>query len=154
MVEDSVKRIPVTALETDPPVVVEETTPLGEVLDEMAEKNSGCALVTRQGRLTGIFTECYSLMQVLEQKGNCDDPVSEWMTPDPVTVRDTEAIRRALYHMRHDGHRNVPVVDADGKVVSCVRLRDILRFVARHMAPFALNLPPDPDQVATAREGG
>ena len=38
------------------PYVVDSSTPLDVVLEEMTERHVGSALVTRQGRLTGIFT--------------------------------------------------------------------------------------------------
>jgi CBS domain-containing protein len=36
--------------------VVETTVPLEQVLQEMADRHIGCALVTREGKLSGIFT--------------------------------------------------------------------------------------------------
>jgi len=46
----------VRALSTPHPYQVDLHTPLDEVLLEMAERHIGCALVTRQQKLVGIFT--------------------------------------------------------------------------------------------------
>ena len=56
-IEQSLNLVGVVALGIDLPVVVDAETPLREVLQRMRDENSGCALVTREDRLAGIFTE-------------------------------------------------------------------------------------------------
>jgi len=46
----------VRAYLTPDPYVVELSMPLDEVLFRLAERQMGCAIVTRQGKLAGIFT--------------------------------------------------------------------------------------------------
>ncbi len=52
----AIKPASVRAYHTADPYVVELTTPLDEVLLRMAERQIGCAIVTRHGKLAGIFT--------------------------------------------------------------------------------------------------
>ncbi len=42
---------------TPEPYFTSPTTPLDQVIEEMAEKKYGCALVVDNGKLVGIFTE-------------------------------------------------------------------------------------------------
>src|SRR5271167_3768127 len=70
-----------------PPLVVNAGTNLAEVLRYMREQDQGAVLVVNDGKLAGIFTERDVLLKIagcpidLEQA-----PVSQFMTPDPVTL--------------------------------------------------------------------
>lgn len=86
--------------------------------------------------------------------GALDQPVSDWMTPDPDRVRQRDPVETAIRLMRRRGYRNVPVVDEADQVIGCVRHKDIVDYVAEVYPERVLNLPPDPDQVALEREGG
>jgi CBS domain-containing protein len=153
-IENSVKAVQVVALDMAPPVVMEETVSVKEVLRTMRERRSGCALLCREGRLSGIFTERDVLNKVIGNKGALDKPVSELMTPDPASVHEDDPIQWAVLQMHKGGFRNVPVVDADGKVVSCVRHKDIVHYLIEHFAQHVLNLPPDPNNLPDTPEGG
>jgi hypothetical protein len=48
----------------------------------------------------------------------------------------------------------VPVVDHEDHILGCVRHKDIASYLVDHYAVHVLNLPPDPEQVARAPEGG
>ena len=158
--EKSVKAVEVVALEMDTPVVVEANTSVKDTLRRMREGQYGCALICRDDKLCGIFTERDVLNKVIGVEGaldsdmDLDRPVSEQMTPDPVRVVHSDPIRKALLAMHQGGFRNVPVVESDGNVVSCVRHKDIIHFLVEHYAQQVLNLPPDPDNVPTSPDGG
>jgi CBS domain-containing protein len=153
-IEQRVRVVEAVALEMDPPVVVDAATPLRDVLRRMRDEKSGCALVTRDERLAGIFTERDVVARVLGSEGALDQPVAEWMTADPDRVTQTDSIRKAIRLMRRGGFRNVPIVDESDGVVGCVRHKDIVNYLAEHYPEQVLNLPPDPEQVAVEREGG
>lgn len=153
-IEDSVKVIEVVALELDAPVVVEKETPVKDVLQRMRAAGSGCALVCDGGKLCGIFTERDVLNKVIGVEGTLDQPVVELMTPNPVSVHENDSIRKAVLAMHHGGFRNVPVVDSEDCVVSCVRHKDIVHYLVEHFAQKVLNLPPDPDNLPTTPDGG
>jgi len=120
----------------------------------MRDGKSGCALITRDGRLAGIFTERDLVARVLGTEGAREQPVEDWMTPDPDRVMQADSIRKAIRLMRRGGIRNVPIVDEQDGVVGCVRHKDIVNYLAEHYPEHVLNLPPDPDQIALEREGG
>jgi signal-transduction protein with cAMP-binding, CBS, and nucleotidyltransferase domain len=152
--EESVKRVEVVALELETPLVLDAATPTGTVIREMRERRLGYALLTRDDKLAGILTEHDVVQRVVGTEGALDRPASELMQADPVSVAETDFVRRAAYHMHERGFRYIPVVDADKRVVGCVRHKDIIRYLVEHFADQLLSLPPDPDQLASAPEGG
>ena len=153
-VDQSLNVVEIVALGMDLPVVVDAETRLREVLQRMRNESSGCALVTREGRLAGIFTERDLVARVLGNENALEQPVADWMTQDPDRVTRSDPIRKAIRVMRRGGFRNVPIVDEEGGVVGCVRHKDIINYLAEHFPAQVLNLPPDPDQIALEREGG
>lgn len=153
-IEQSVKVVEVVALDADPPVVLDTEAPVRKVVEALRDRHAGCALLVRGGRLAGIFTERDVLLKILGVEGALDRPVSTYMTPDPVRVTKGDPIRKAVILMRQGGFRTVPVVDAQGGVLSCVRHKDIVNYLVEHYAERVLNLPPDPEQVVETREGG
>ena len=75
-VEQSLKVVEIVALGMDPPVVVDADTPLREVLQRMRDESSGCALITRENRLAGIFTERDLVARVLGNEHALEQPAS------------------------------------------------------------------------------
>ena len=153
-IEERIKAVEVIALGMDPPVVADASTTLGAVVRRMRDERSGCALLTRDGKLAGIFTERDLVLRVVGVEGALDQPVSDWMTPDPDRVHQKDPVDTAIRLMRRRGYRNVPVVDEADQVIGCVRHKDIVDYIAEVYPERVLNLPPDPDQVALEREGG
>ena len=153
-IEESIKIVEVMALDLDPPVVLDEGCLLREVIQQLRDANSGCALVTRDGRLAGIFTERDLVVRVLSAEYALDQPVAEWMTANPDCVSPTDTIRKAVRLMQRGGFRSVPVVDKQDRVVGCVRHKDIVKYLAAYFSAQVLNLPPDPERIALEREGG
>ena len=153
-IEERIKAVEVVALGMDPPVVADASTTLRAVVRRMRDERSGCALLTRDGKLAGVFTERDLVLRVVGVEGALDQPVSDWMTPDPDRVRQQDPVDTAIRLMRRRGYRNVPVVDEADQVIGCVRHKDIVDYIAEVYPEQVLNLPPDPDQVILEREGG
>ena len=153
-IERSLREVEVLALELQPPLVLEGTTSVGGVIREMQDDHLGYALVTENNRLIGIFTERDVLQSVLGNEAVLAQPVSEYMTPDPVCVDSKDPIRQVVRLMHQGGYRQIPIVDASGQVAGCVRHKDIAEYLVNHFAGHVLNLPPDPEQVARKPEGG
>lgn len=153
-IERSVKAVEVVALGMDPPVVVDAETSVDDVLERMRAAQAGCALVCRDGKLSGIFTERDVLNKVVGIEDAGRRPITALMTPDPDTVHEDDPIGKAVFAMYRGGFRNVPVIDDDGGVVSCVRHKDIVHYLVEHFAQHVLNLPPDPDIMPEAPDGG
>jgi len=153
-IEKSVKDVEVVALKMDPPVVLDETASVRDVIGQMQEKRSGYALLCHEDRLSGIFTERDVLNKVVGIEGVLDKPVSDLMTRGPVSLHEKDPIRIAVLHMHKGGFRNVPILDENGKIITCVRHKDIVHYLIQHFAQYVLNLPPDPNNMPDTREGG
>jgi signal-transduction protein with cAMP-binding, CBS, and nucleotidyltransferase domain len=134
-------------------VAAESSTPVRGVLDQMRKEGQGCALITQNRRLVGIFTERDVLCKVIDQPKRWEGPVSAVMTPSPDTVRPTEPVAAALRLMNRGHYRNVPVVEADGAVIGNLTHYAILGFFSDRFQQEIYNLPPDPDQVPKTTEG-
>src|SRR5438128_1513429 len=79
--------------------LVESGTPVGAVLERMRSAGHGCALITQEGRLVGIFTERDVLQKVVDRPETWDQPVETVMTPQPDAVRPSEPVAAALRSM-------------------------------------------------------
>ena len=146
IVEQSLKEVEVAELDLDPPVVLDQRTPVHAVLDRMRERHAGHALLTHQGRLTGIFTERDALLRILPDERSLDDPVRDWMTRCPASVTLRAPLGEVLERMQLGGFRRVVVVDDDERVVGCVRHRDVVAYLAHYQSNQAradLSLPFD-----------
>jgi CBS domain-containing protein len=78
-IEERIKAVEVVALGIDPPVVADASTPLRKIVRRMRDEKSGCALLTSEGKLAGIFTERDLVMRVVGVEGALDQPVSDWI---------------------------------------------------------------------------
>jgi CBS domain-containing protein len=152
-VEERIKVVEVLALGIDPPVIADANTSLREVIREMRDRRASCALLTREDRLAGVFTERDVVTRVIGTPGLLDGPVAEVMTSDPEHVRRGDRLSTTVRLMRRRGYRHVPVVDEVGRVLGCVQHENVVDYLAE-VYPEVLNLPPDPDQVILTREGG
>jgi CBS domain-containing protein len=134
-------------------VTVDETTPVSEVLRAMRTHDTSTTLVTREGRLTGIFTERDVLKKVVPDPEALGRPIRELMTPEPVVVRPQDTILAALRMMNEGRFRDLPVVDATGRIVGNLTDNAIVRQMGDRLQAEVLNLPPDPNQVPKTVEG-
>src|SRR5438477_10477753 len=91
------------------------------------EHSAGCQLVVTNNQLVGIITE-RDLLLKLEQ-GDLDRPVSQLMTPDPEVLGLADPIAYALNKMSVGGFRHIPLVDATGRPVGIVSVKDIVDYI-------------------------
>ena len=75
------------------------------------------------------------------------------MTKSPITVNSTDAADKALGIMDENHFRNVPVVNANGRVIGNLTHYAVIKYLADHFPESVYNLPPDPHQVASKRDG-
>ena len=153
-IERSLREVEVLSLELQPPLLLDRTTTVSDVIRQMQDSGQGYALITDNAHLVGIFTERDVFLSVLGHDDVLARPVSGYMSPDPVCIAAEDPVRKALLLMHQGGHRQVPIVDATGQVAGCVRHKDIAAYLVDHFAERVLNLPPDPEQIARTPEGG
>jgi CBS domain-containing protein len=140
--------------------------PIAQVVRDMAERRTGCALIHRGGDgggggsgsgggggLLGIFTERDFVNRVVAAGLDVSRPVGEVMTPDPKTLRPSDSVQRAVELMGTGGYRHVPVMGDDGRPVGVLSVREIIHYLVEYFPAKVYNLPPTPDQTQPAREG-
>jgi CBS domain-containing protein len=145
-IEKSLRELEVVALELQPPLILDSNTLVSMVIKAMRQHGLGYALLERAGRLVGIFTERDVFLSVLGNDTVLEEPVAAHMTVDPVW--------RVIHMMHTGGYRQVPIVDDADRILGCVRHKDLAGYLVDHYAAQVLNLPPDPEQLARAPEGG
>jgi CBS domain-containing protein len=74
----------VARLQPTPPRAIDATEPVSAAVEAMRTGNVGCLLVTRGGKLAGIFTERDLLEKAaLRSLDFRSERVADYMTPDP-----------------------------------------------------------------------
>lgn len=136
------------------PLIVEAHSSVADAIRAMNEMHVGCALVVREGKLTGIFTERDVLRKVAAQPVNVETTrVESVMTPRPRTLPPNASVAFALREMSVEGYRHIPLVNGDGTPAGVVAVRDIVSWLVDQFPASVHNLPPTAG-VATSLDGG
>jgi CBS domain-containing protein len=111
--------------------------PVGDVLRMMQERKIGSMLVVDEaGELAGIFTRHDVLDRVALARCDLARPISEVMTPQPLTLPAEASAWEAALLIAHRGIRHVPVHDG-AKVIGVVTERDL--FALQRVSVRAIN---------------
>src|SRR4029450_7340308 len=110
------RRIPASSVEADllrdrierlwpkSPSTVAPDAPVGDVLKKMVDQKIGCVMVVNGGKLIGIFSERDALMKLnTDARKFLQRPISQFMTPGPVTLETNDKIAYALHQMNDGG---------------------------------------------------
>lgn len=82
-----------------------------------------------QEQLLGIFTERdYARKLILKGKSSKGTPVSEIMTPNPITVTQDTTIMDCLSLMSSKRIRHLPIMDGD-KITGMISIGDVVKFI-------------------------
>lgn len=102
-----------------------------EVARRMKEAQMGCALVVGdQGKLVGIFTEHDVLCKLVSAGQDAKNiPVSELMSGNPETLRETDSVAAALNKMAMGRYRHLPIARSDGRY-SVASIKSVLKYIA------------------------
>jgi len=102
-----------------------------EVVRRMREAQTGCALVLEGDELVGIFTEHDVLCKMTGAKsGGTNVAVSELMSANPETLRETDSVAAALNKMALGRYRHVPVQRDDGGY-AVASIKQVLKYIAQ-----------------------
>ena len=138
----------------EPPLVLHAGTTLGEAISRMRVASRGCALITEDGRLVGIFTERDVLMRVAGRPIDFEQAaIRDYMTANPVTLPSDSSVAFALNRMLIEGFRHIPLVDEDGGPIAVVSMRQLIEYLGEFFNRDLLTLPPDPRTNFRSREG-
>jgi CBS domain-containing protein len=146
---------PIRDLPLRHPVTIEADATVADAIELMNEHHIGCVLVLCDECLVGIFTERDVLTRVVFRHDGALVPIETVMTPKPETLELDGTIAFALNMMSIGGYRHLPVVDAKGKPVAVLSVRDIVDYLVQLYPEDVLNLPPCPSKgIADSIDGG
>ena len=137
------------------PVTVEPGTSLADCVRAIQRTGTGDSVFVcdASGRLLGVLTERDVFARIVGGTIDLQQPVESLMTTDPKTLDLDDTIRDAIVLVRTGRYRNVPMVDANRRLVGVVRQSDIIKFLAESFPEELLNLPPRPHQRMKEPEG-
>ncbi|MFN8543694.1 MAG: CBS domain-containing protein [Candidatus Binatia bacterium] len=147
-------RQPIWRLQPRTPLSLPPSATLLEAIHLMRSARVGCVLVVERDRLVGILTERDLLLKL--DRPDFDQHVAELMTPDPEVLRPGDPIVYALNKMSVGGFRHIPLVDARGRAVGIVSVKDIVDYLVELFPDEVLTVPPDPARAGVwhGRDGG
>lgn len=149
----NLKSDPVARLQPTPPRGVDAEDPVSVAVAAMRAEGVGCMLVTRGGRLVGVFTERDLLTRVLAPGLPLSTPTHQCMTVDPVTVQPGDSVRTAVKRMEKGGYRHLPVVDDSNRPVGVLSAKRVVRYLAEHFPGLIYNQPPELGRVPERPDG-
>lgn len=126
---------------------------VGTAIARMRERGEGCVIITEHGKPIGVFTERDVLVKFLGDGGDPTRKITEMMTGPPQVAVEGCTVASVIRQMHAGGFRHVPVVDGDGLLRGVVSVKRVVEYLVEHFPEAVLNLPPEPGQKQTAREG-
>ena len=120
--------LPVSSIRFEKPHTVDPSTPVRDAIDAMLKGMTGAVVVMDGRRIAGILTERDVLKRIAGLDERMAEPVSRYMTKDPVTLRHTDPMAHALNRMGDGGFRHIPVT-RDGELMGIVTARDVMAWV-------------------------
>jgi sulfide:quinone oxidoreductase len=109
------------------PLVVEPEDTLGQVAEQMRERDVGSAAVAMYGRLIGILTSRDLLRAFADRVHPSEARVREWMTAEPISVTADAPLEAAVRLMTEYGIHHLPVVEGD-RPIGMLGLRQAVRY--------------------------
>ncbi len=115
------------------PITCSPEDPLKRVVDLMAANDIGSVVVTKGGKVVGIFTE-RDLVKAMSSGASLDEPVSKYMTKDIIFANPNESVENALAKMLRYGIRHLPVVDEGKRLLGVVSIKDLVEALFESLA--------------------
>ena len=109
-------------------VALDATTPCREAAKIMAERKIGAVAVREGGKVVGIVTERDMVARVLAKGDNGSMPIGEAMRTDMPSIQPGSSEKECSDLMRDNYTRHL-LVEADGKVVGIISMRDVIRLM-------------------------
>ena len=125
---------------------------VSEAVRQMRSHSHGSAMVCRDGKLIGIFTE-RDLLKLMAEGKSLELPLSQVMTSSPRTVGLDDALMKVIQLMDEGGYRRLPVVDGSGSPVGIVDVKSVVHFLVEHFPKAVYNQAPRALSSARDREG-
>lgn len=125
-----------------------------KAVDLMRENKSAYIVVADHRRVVGMFTESDVTQKILGKNVDEKRPVRDFMTPDPIVLRQDDTVGRAVDLMAENDFYHIPLVNEKQELINVLSVRTLVRFLAEFYPGEVYNIPPNPHQVAPTAEGG
>lgn len=125
---DSPFLTPISALRIREAATVPVSATVADTVAKLRGQTSGAIVVLSGTKIAGIFTERDVLKKVAGIDGIAAQPISAFMTPDPVVLRDDDTMAYALNKMGDGGFRHIPVTRG-GALIGLLTAREVLGWV-------------------------
>ncbi len=114
---------------TPPKVDVNDS--ITRVAEVMLVNNFRAVPVTAAGEIAGIVAR-EDIVQSLRGFSQLDQiPVADVMSPQPITILETDGVEKARSIMRDLDVRSIPVVDAEGKLMGVLGVKDLMVYYGK-----------------------
>lgn len=101
-------------------------TPLQEIAKKMLQRDCGCVVVVKEGRLVGMITDRdIAIRCIAESHDPAGTTAEEVMTSEILYCKDTDSPDDVARNMGKNKVRRLPVLDEDKKLVGIVSLGDL-----------------------------
>jgi CBS domain-containing protein len=100
-------------------------TPVREVARTMARVETGAVPVVDDGRVVGLITDRDIVLRVVAEDASPDTPVSQVMTSEVETCRESDNLAEAAAKMGARQIRRLVVLDERGRLAGILSLGDI-----------------------------
>ncbi len=144
---------PISVLIRHPLVSAPPETPLREAVRIFRERNVSTLIIVDGGKIAGVVTERDLVEKAFRESTLSDTPISALMTSPPVTLTPQAVMADVLRLLDHERFRHVPIVNAEGRPLGVVSVRDVLEYLAESLPEEVLNLPPRPTRPQPSAEG-
>ena len=132
-VEEALLTDAIEILNPKQPLTVEPETPVGEAVKRMVNEGIGCVIVVQDDLVVGIFSERDAVMKLNVDAARLESqPISRYMTPNPITLSADDKIAFALHKMNLGGYRHIPIL-AGTQLVGVISIRDILDYLTQRI---------------------
>ena len=131
---DSIMATRLTDLDLTRYVEVAPDMTVADTVGRMADAEQSCALVVRDGRLAGVFTQRDVLNRVIGRPADWELPVGSLMNQTSWTLDGNRTVEDGLALMNQWWVRSIPVVDAEGGLEGNLSYYTIMRLMAKGIA--------------------
>jgi CBS domain-containing protein len=116
----------------DPRVIhVDRNTPVKQAAIAMTANGVSSLLITEADKLVGILTDKDLRRRFICEGLSFDTPVSQVMTPDPISIPSDTLGFEALLTMTREGVHHLPVLDQNG-LKGILSTTDLIRYQSAH----------------------
>ena len=134
--EQSLLEDTIDAIKPDPITQVPPDTSIENAVNLMAKHNLATIIITQNDKAIGILTERDVLNRIATDYNNIKSkPISDYMTPDPTTVYNTDSPAKAINTMATGHFRHVPVLDHNEKLVGIINPPRITHYLQQYLNP-------------------